>query len=158
MHTVHENLWATHHYASISSISSLFALICVFRVLQQGITLLLINLDGNTTTEVVVTTKSAFVRSLKHHFHSRASRTKFNHVPPTSKTNQFARDEYHLTAPSRNLHSRVMLLNGNVLAVDQNGNIPKLEPIRVDGSEPITVAPYSIVFAHIPYFYAPGCR
>jgi len=131
---------------------------CLFHFFQQGITLVLINLDGNTTTEVVVTTKSAFVWSLKHHNHSTASNTKFNHVPRTRKTNQFTREEYHLTAPSRNLHSRIMLLNGKVLAADQNGNITKLEPIKVDGLGSTRIAPFSIVFAHIPYFHAPACR
>lgn len=50
-----------------------------------------------------------------------------------------------------------MLLNGHVLATDADGDIPELEPVRVDGTQPVTVGPYSIVFAHIPGFYAPAC-
>lgn len=68
------------------------------------------------------------------------------------------REEYHLTAEDGNLQSQTMLLNGKILAVDSSGNIPKFEPIQVEASQPLTVAPFSIVFAHIPYFYAPACR
>lgn len=124
---------------------------------SEGITLLLINLDGNTTTEVIVSSKSAFIRSLKAH-DSRGSRINFKHLPRARKISGFTREEYHLTAPNGNLHSQIMLLNGNILAMDQNGEIPSLYPIKVDASESIRVAPYSIVFTHIPYFYAPACR
>ncbi|THU59038.1 hypothetical protein C4D60_Mb03t20770 [Musa balbisiana] len=97
---------------------------------SQGITLLLINLSGNTTTEVFVTTKTA----------------------------ESTREEYHLTAKDGDIHSQTMLLNGHILAVDSDGHIPELEPVKVAASEPITVDPFSIVFAHIPYFHALACR
>ncbi|XP_010906003.1 heparanase-like protein 3 isoform X1 [Elaeis guineensis] len=121
---------------------------------SQGITLLLINLSGNTTTEVFVTTASAFAIASKHYI----PRTRFNHVPGFQRTLAFMREEYHLTAGDGNLHSQTMLLNGNILHVDSEGKIPTLKPIEVDASLPITVTPFSIVFAHIPYFYAPACR
>ncbi|ONK76702.1 uncharacterized protein A4U43_C03F31230 [Asparagus officinalis] len=123
---------------------------------SQGITLLLINLDGSTTTEVIVTSKSAFIRSLKQ-YNTKASRTKFSHIPRTRKTSGFIREEYHLTSPNGNLHSQTMLLNGKILAVDHDGDIPEFEPIKVDASEPIKVDPYSIVYVHVPYFDAPAC-
>jgi len=68
-----------------------------------------------------------------------------------------ARREYHLTAPERNLHSQIMLLNGKVLSVNSAGEIPALEPIYVDSTKPITVGPVSIVFAHIPNVLLAAC-
>ncbi|RWW46638.1 hypothetical protein BHE74_00047423, partial [Ensete ventricosum] len=102
----------------------------------KGITLLLINLSGNTTTEVFVTTKTAY---------------------SALKTAESTREEYHLTAKDGDIHSQTMLLNGHILAVDSDGHIPELEPVKVAASEPITVDPFSIVFVHIPYFHAPAC-
>lgn len=67
------------------------------------------------------------------------------------------REEYHLTAKDGNLQSQDMLLNGNILSLDSEGNIPTLEPMDVDGSLAIAVAPFSIVFVHIPHFHAPAC-
>nr|CAD1825798.1 unnamed protein product [Ananas comosus var. bracteatus] len=123
---------------------------------SQGITLLLINLSGNTTTQVFATTAAAFPQSLKRD--SSDSRTRFSRIRRRGKATNFMREEYHLTAEDGNLQSQTMLLNGKILAVDSSGNIPKFEPIQVEASQPLTVAPFSIVFAHIPYFYAPACR
>lgn len=107
---------------------------------------MLMNLDGNDTAEVIVRSQSdGFVRSLKH-------------LPRTGEVSgSMTREEYHLTAPNGNLYSQMVLLNGDKLAMDENGNIPNLLPAMVDASEPIKVAPYSIVFARIPYFDAPAC-
>ncbi|KAJ6830476.1 heparanase-like protein 3 [Iris pallida] len=123
---------------------------------SEGITLLLINLDGNTTSQVIVNSETSFIKALKRD--RGAYKKKFGRLPSIRKTSGFTREEYHLTAKDGDLHSQTMLLNGSPLAVDQNGNIPSLEPSKVDASEPVTVAPYSIVFVHIPYFYAPACR
>ncbi|KAK8950480.1 Heparanase-like protein 3 [Platanthera guangdongensis] len=90
---------------------------------SKGITLILLNLDPNTTTNVTVK----------------------------------QREEYHLTAEAGNLHSQTMLLNGEPLNVNSDGSIPALTPNEVDGSQPIKLAPLSIVFAHFPYFQAPAC-
>lgn len=51
-----------------------------------------------------------------------------------------------------------MLLNGNTLNVNSSGDIPDLEPLHVNSSEPIVIGPYSIVFAHLPYVIPPACR
>ncbi|XP_038971911.1 heparanase-like protein 3 isoform X4 [Phoenix dactylifera] len=118
-----------------------------------GITLLLINLSGKTTSQVFVTTASAFTIALKHHI----PRTRFNHITRLGRTLAFMREEYHLTAKDGNLHSQAMLLNGNILSVDSEGNFPTLKPMEVDASLPITLAPFSIVFVHIPHFHAPAC-
>ncbi|XP_073098982.1 heparanase-like protein 3 isoform X1 [Elaeis guineensis] len=121
---------------------------------SQGITLLLINLSGNTTSQAFVTTASNYTIGLKHHI----PRTRFNHITRLRKTATFMREEYHLTAKDGNLHSQVMLLNGNILSLDSEGNIPTFEPMELDASLPITVTPFSIVFVHIPHFDAPACR
>lgn len=105
-----------------------------------------------------VTTQTAYSASLKHHPHLGAHKRRFNHIPGLGTTSEFIREEYHLTAKDGDLHSQTMLLNGNILSVDSNGNIPQFEPVPVEAMQPIVVAPFSIVFAHIPYFYAPACR
>ncbi|KAF8393125.1 hypothetical protein HHK36_021366 [Tetracentron sinense] len=125
---------------------------------SKGITLLLINLDSNTTVQVHVTTESAAFNSTstlqnKH----RSRRTRFARMPRDSSS-EITREEYHLTAKDGKLQSQTMLLNGNILAVNSSGHIPPLQPIDVHPSEPINVAPYSIVFAHIPNIDAPACR
>ncbi|KAK1276809.1 Heparanase-like protein 3 [Acorus gramineus] len=125
---------------------------------SQGITLLLLNLDGNTTVKVSVSTDSTFKKSLKRNHHHRPRRPRFNRMPRVQKTVQRLREEYHLTPKNGDLQSQIMLLNGNALVVDSNGEIPTLEPMTYNSSEPITVAPHSIVFAHIPHIYAPACR
>ncbi|PKU63386.1 Heparanase-like protein 3 [Dendrobium catenatum] len=70
---------------------------------------------------------------------------------------QETREEYHLTAKDGDLHSQTVLLNGKALNVDSYGQIPALEPLEVDGSQPIKVDPVSVVFAHLPYVHAPAC-
>ncbi|PKU59735.1 Heparanase-like protein 3 [Dendrobium catenatum] len=99
---------------------------------SNGITLLLLNLDLIETAYVQVSIKSAEF---------------------TKET----REEYHLTAKDGDLHSQTVLLNGKALNVDSYGQIPALEPLEVDGSQPIKVDPVSVVFAHLPYVHAPAC-
>ncbi|XP_078437851.1 heparanase-like protein 3 [Wolffia australiana] len=102
---------------------------------SPGITLLLINLDGDNTVHVALDEAA----------------------PPQWKNGELAREEYHLTAGDGGLQSRSVLLNGARLSVDSERRIPSLEPVRVNASEPLTVTPFSIVFAHIPHFDAPAC-
>lgn len=115
--------------------------------MQQGITVLLINLDSNTKVQVRVSTESP----------GRLSYLNFQGLRG-SKASQNVREEYHLTAKDGDLHSKVMLLNGKALSVDSSGNIPALEPITVGSSDPTTVAPFSIVFVHIPSITVPACK
>ncbi|KAG0470301.1 hypothetical protein HPP92_016464 [Vanilla planifolia] len=96
---------------------------------SNGTTLLLLNLDQMATTQVQVSSNGAY----------------------------YPREEYHLTARNGNLHSQTVLLNGNDLLLNSIEGIPELTPIELDGSQPINVAPLSIVFAHIPDFPAPAC-
>ncbi|TVU02451.1 hypothetical protein EJB05_52039 [Eragrostis curvula] len=126
---------------------------------STGITLLLINLSGNTTTQVSVTSEGA-AAAHKHGLKKHSRKTRHVHVPGFSGFAEAAgamRNEYHLTPKDGNLQSQVMLLNGRALATDADGNIPRFEAVKVDAAQPITVAPYSIVFSHIPHFSVPAC-
>lgn len=67
------------------------------------------------------------------------------------------REEYHLTPMDGNIRSRTVLLNGKALTVNSSGIIPSLQPVRVNSSELITVAPYSIVFVSMPNVSIPAC-
>ncbi|EEF28717.1 heparanase-like protein 3 [Ricinus communis] len=129
---------------------------------SKGVTLLLINLDNSTTVQVHVTlnTTATLHDKYRHHSHRsfkshRSHRTRTILLPKGSADS--TREEYHLTAKDGNLHSQTMLLNGNILDVNSSGDIPTLEPLRVNSSQPITVTPFSIVFVHLPYDL-PACR
>uniref|UniRef100_A0A5B7BC77 Putative heparanase-like protein 3 n=1 Tax=Davidia involucrata TaxID=16924 RepID=A0A5B7BC77_DAVIN len=126
---------------------------------SQGITLLLINLDNTTTIQTKVAFNSTWTLRHKHSKHrSHGHGTKLIRLPRVSKKSGMTREEYHLTAKDGNLHSQTMLLNGNILVVNSSGHIPPLEPINANSSEPITVAPFSIVFSHMPSVVLPACR
>jgi heparanase 1 len=123
-------------------------------ILQKGITLLLINLDSSTTVDVNVKFNSTLGLHRKHKTH-RSHETKVIRLLEGS-TSEITREEYHLTAKDGDLHSRVMLLNGNILTVNSSGDIPSFEPLLVNSSKPIMVAPFSIVFVQMSYFL-PAC-
>nr|CAD1827777.1 unnamed protein product [Ananas comosus var. bracteatus] len=125
---------------------------------SNGITVLLINLSSDTTTQVSVATGDGVNNVARDSIHNGQGSRKLRRTPRLTKENGVTREEYHLTPKDGNLHSQTMLLNGNALSVDSDGNIPELEPVEVDATQPISVAPYSIVFAHIPNFDAPACR
>lgn len=121
--------------------------------LQQGITLLLINIDGDTTVQARVDFNGKLVHldqprtSHHHHLHHHHHRHHGSKVSPVhSKQVSSVREEYHLTPLNGDIQSQTVLLNGKALRVDSFGSIPILEPVKVNSSEPITVAPYSIVF------------
>ena len=155
-------------------------------IVQPEITLLLINLSGNTKTEVTVTAHAAAAGAHKHgarmsyttaqvsvtnqaaaaagggeHKHgARRHGRKFGHAHAPSfaaAADGATRDEYHLTPKGGDLRSQVVLLNGKALATGADGSIPRLEAVKVDAARPIAVAPYSIVFARISHFHAPAC-
>ncbi|KAK6912599.1 Glycoside hydrolase, family 79 [Dillenia turbinata] len=129
----------------------------IILMIQQGITVLLINLDGNTTAEVRVSTENGPVNSNLTQ-HNQSQRTNFARIPRASKISGKTREEYHLTAKDGDLQSRIMLLNGKELILTPTGEIPSLVPIQASPSDSINVAPYSIVFAHIPGLSAPACK
>ncbi|KAL5783079.1 hypothetical protein ACOSP7_008108 [Xanthoceras sorbifolium] len=125
---------------------------------SQGITVLLINLDGKTTVQVQLSTENAVSHgALTVQQQQQTQRTKFAKMSRDYKADVNTREEYHLTAKDGNLHSQTMLLNGKILTVNTSGEIPPLEPIHVSMQDPITVAPFSIVFADIPSVGLPAC-
>ena len=119
----------------------------------------MINLDNATTVQTEVTFNEIWkVRHVKHKLHSHKMKMKIIRLPLRgSKISRMEREEYHLTAKDGNLHSQTILLNGNILSVNSTGHIPLLEPASVNSSDPITVAPFSIVFAQIPDVVLPAC-
>lgn len=123
-----------------------------FFIMQRGFTLLLINLDNSTTIQVKVAFNRTSSSRHKHKFHRKHIRL------PQGYKSENDREEYHLTAKDGNLHSQTMLLNGKILTVNSSGDIPPLEPLYANSSSPISVAPFSIVFAHIPNVVPPACR
>ncbi|KAH9624299.1 hypothetical protein KSS87_007202, partial [Heliosperma pusillum] len=104
--------------------------------LSKGITLLFINLSGNTTVQSNVVYNGTYERN------------------ETANV----RSEYHLTAKDGELQSQVMLLNGDILTVSSSGEIPPFTPLHVNTSEPIVIGPFSIVFVHMPFTLLPACQ
>nr|GMC58587.1 heparanase-like protein 3 [Ipomoea batatas] len=123
---------------------------------SKGIALLLINLDGNTSVKVRVDLNGSSMEHSRHR-DDHSLRMRAFLVPQIYELEAMSREEYHLTAKNGDLQSQTMVLNGKELGVDSSGQIPSLQPEFVSSSEPITVAPFSIVFAHIPYVVQPAC-
>ncbi|KAF8027773.1 hypothetical protein BT93_E0636 [Corymbia citriodora subsp. variegata] len=125
---------------------------------SPGVTVLLINLDGKRTVQVHVSTEDVTSKetpTLKQE--SQNPRTKFARMSRGSSNDGNIREEYHLTAQEGNIQSQFLLLNGKVLKTDSSGNIPSFNPINLSHSDPITVAPFSIVFARIPNMNITAC-
>ncbi|XP_006403100.2 heparanase-like protein 3 isoform X2 [Eutrema salsugineum] len=122
---------------------------------SKGITVLLMNLDNTTTVVATVELNNTF--SLRHAKHRKSSQKREISQLPWVSNGEIQREEYHLTAMDGNLHSQTMLLNGNALQISSTGDIPPLEPIHVNSTEPITIAPYSIVFVHMRTVVVPAC-
>ncbi|KAL6345657.1 hypothetical protein AAG906_017393 [Vitis piasezkii] len=125
---------------------------------SPGITLLLINLDGNTTVQVQVSTKNAGNRTSTLQHKDKTQRSNFSRMPRVSKIDASVREEYHLTAKDGDLHSQTLLLNGKVVTINSSGIVPPLEPIRVSSMDPVIVAPFSIVFVRFPNINYPACK
>lgn len=124
--------------------------------LSKGITLLLINLDGNTTIQTnVAFNGTSSLLHMHHHRHKNRARAIRWHQKEAAEN---VRAEYHLTAKDGDLQSQTMLLNGEILGVNSSGDIPALIPLHVNSSEPIIVGPFSIVFVHMPFIILPACK
>ncbi|KMT03280.1 hypothetical protein BVRB_8g198220 [Beta vulgaris subsp. vulgaris] len=106
-------------------------------VLQEGITLLIINLD-NKPFKISVETQDGPIT---------------NPSKPTITT-----EVYQLTAPNADLRSKTVLLNGQALLLTSLGEIPQLIPQKVSYGSTIDVAAYSIVFVHFPEISSPACK
>ncbi|KAL2929793.1 Heparanase-like protein 3 [Bienertia sinuspersici] len=121
-----------------------------------GITLLLLNLDKFTTVQAnVAFNQTLSLHHMHHQKHRNFARTIKWHQKAAAETK---RAEFHLTAKNGDLASQEMLLNGKVLSLSSSGDIPELTPTHVNSSEPIVVAPYSIVFVQMPYIHLPACK
>ncbi|KAF5939149.1 hypothetical protein HYC85_023408 [Camellia sinensis] len=107
---------------------------------ESGISLLLINMSNSTTYEVSVADD-------------------LNFYPDNYDDNQqqIHREEYHLTPKDGNIQSDVLMLNGVPLVLTESKDIPAMYPVLVHASNPISVAPDSIVFATLKDFKAPAC-
>lgn len=84
--------------------------------------------------------------------------TEVDRISAARRRGVLTREEYHLTAKDGNLDSHTVLLNGKTLGVSQSGTVPSFKPIIVSEREPISIAPFSIVFARIPYIDPYPCR
>lgn len=111
--------------------------------------MLFINLDGNAPVQVGITVENATITNNNPIFWLRFPGFNFDYN---------MREEYHLTPKDGDIHSQTVLLNGKILGVDSSGNIPRLKPIRVNPLSLVTVAPFSIVFAHISNILVPACQ
>ena len=152
MPTVQNILYVPSLFNYQNRVYILFFDLTRFFIMQKGFTLLLINLDNSTTIQVKVAFNRTSSSRHKHRFHRKHIRL------PQGYKSENDREEYHLTAKNGNLHSQTMLLNGKILTVNSSGDIPPLEPLYANSSSPISVAPFSIVFAHIPNVVPPACR
>ncbi|KAJ7531531.1 hypothetical protein O6H91_14G047700 [Diphasiastrum complanatum] len=121
---------------------------------SQSISVLLINLSNTTQFSVnLAITATAPLDTLVRQFEVPMLEQK---TSGTSKSGA-QRLEYHLTAPNGDLHSQTVLLNGVPLQMTSSGNLPTLNPILVNPSLPISVAPLSIVFVKVPHLPNLAC-
>lgn len=103
---------------------------------NEGATLLLLNLNNQTTYSIDLSTQSSL-----------------DNQPPLYVA---MRMEYHLTPKDGNLHSQTSLLNGVPLEVTVQGAIPPLLPQLVRSEEPISIKPLSMAFIFLP-IQIPAC-
>eukprot|EP00252_Welwitschia_mirabilis_P024633 TRINITY_DN7364_c0_g1_i4.p1 TRINITY_DN7364_c0_g1~~TRINITY_DN7364_c0_g1_i4.p1 ORF type:complete len:167 (-),score=25.39 TRINITY_DN7364_c0_g1_i4:264-764(-) len=125
----------------------------------KGITSLLLNYSKHTNISVVVnsspSSSSEDASIITTGLEFRKADLMENVTTNTEEMN--FRVEYHLTAKNENLHSRTMLLNGKVLDLTPEGEIPALYPVKTDATDKISLAPLSIAFVHLPFFKHPAC-
>ncbi|KAI5070349.1 hypothetical protein GOP47_0014692 [Adiantum capillus-veneris] len=102
----------------------------------EGVTLLLLNFCPSTVYQVDVLTQSASV---------------------SMDARKTERMEYHLTPKDGDLTSQIVLLNGEPLQVNKQGELPLLRPKVVADSAPLLVDPLSIAFVSLPYLHVAAC-
>ncbi|KAJ7547497.1 hypothetical protein O6H91_08G088500 [Diphasiastrum complanatum] len=130
---------------------------------SQSITVLLLNLSNSTQYIVKISFSDVTLRGVNLNSNSQSSSKaasagaagKMDKATNTSANTQ--RLEYHLTAPKGNLNSQEVQLNGIILQINADGNLPVLKPATVDASELLIVAPTSIVFLQLPGISLPAC-
>ncbi|RWR77244.1 heparanase-like protein 2 [Cinnamomum micranthum f. kanehirae] len=113
---------------------------------KPGITLLMINLSNSTEFNIDVAS------DLNIYAPQDVA------LPSVGSVRMFGeRSEHHLTPKDGDLNSTTVLLNGNPLEVTSSGEIPPMNPAVYNDSNPLTVAPSSIVFVVLSNFKAPAC-
>ncbi|ONK75774.1 uncharacterized protein A4U43_C03F20410 [Asparagus officinalis] len=129
---------------------------------EGGVTLLLINLSKYAEFEVSVHNKlnvdlddGVFINKNNSFVHS-LKRT-VSWFGRKGSDGYEKREEYHLTAMNGNHLGREMLLNGNLLQLTEDGNIPDMNPVYVPVNSPVSVAPLSVAFVVFPQFEARPC-
>lgn len=130
--------------------------------MQQGITLLLINLSNTTGYNVTLQNdinvslgKSPDLDNRSSFTHRLRKAVSWLGSKPSSDTKK--REEYHLTAKDGDLQSKTMLLNGVSLELGNDGSVPAMNPVLVAVDSPVYLAPTSIAFVVLPNFEAKAC-
>ncbi|KAL3840531.1 hypothetical protein ACJIZ3_025122 [Penstemon smallii] len=103
----------------------------------KGVSILLINMSNSTSFEV------SLLDDMNLYSRGNGDRN--------------GREEYHLTPKDGNIQSDMLLLNGTPLKLTETFEIPAMNPLLVDDTLPIRVAPDSIVFVTLKGFKAPAC-
>jgi len=133
-------------------------------IIQEGITLLLINLSNQTRFTLMVHDRApvsnggnenATMIHAENSFFSHLKRA-FSWIGRKGSEVTF-REEYHLNAKDDYLRSQTMLLNGVPLELTNDGEISTLDPLLNSVDSPIVLAPLSIAFVVFPNFDAPAC-
>ncbi|KAI4343929.1 hypothetical protein L6164_011218 [Bauhinia variegata] len=127
---------------------------------REGVTLLMINLS-NQTHFILDVQNDMIIKAEAKSIHSENSfihhlKKAFSWVG-TKGSDVTYREEYHLTPRDGNLRSQTMELNGIPLDLTNEGEIPRLDPVRCNLHSPIYVASLSIAFVVYPNFDAPAC-
>ena len=139
-------------------------LVLINFILQAGVTLLLINLSNQTdfiltvrnpVTASVVENEVATSTHKESSFFDKLKKT-FSWVGTKGSEVTF-REEYHLTPKDGYLRSQTMVLNGIPLELTDEGDLPRLDPVRNNLRSPIYMTPLSIAFVVYPNFDAPAC-
>ncbi|KAI4335931.1 hypothetical protein L6164_014526 [Bauhinia variegata] len=127
---------------------------------KDGVTLLVINLSNQThfilRVQNEVTAKVEAKSIHRESSFTRHLKKTFSWVG-TQGSDVTYREEYHLTSRDDNLQSRTMVLNGIPLELTNEGEIPRLDPVRSNVHSPIYIASFSIAFIVFPNFDAPVC-
>ncbi|KAK6925066.1 Glycoside hydrolase, family 79 [Dillenia turbinata] len=131
---------------------------------REGVTLLLINLSKQT--EFRINVKNSMNINMPVEGDTVYKGSSFMHgvkravswIGSKASDGPLYREEYHLTPKDGYIRSQTMVLNGKLLEVTGNGEIPILEPQLVNVNSPISITPLSIAFIVMPHFDAPACN
>lgn len=133
-------------------------------LLQEGITLLLINLNNNT--DYMISVRNSKTMNSLQKDKTRNGKASFLHelketvswVGNKASDEPLSREEYHLSAPNGYLRSQTVVLNGLPVELTEDVEmIPRLNPVHVNVDSPLYIAPLSIAFIVFPNFEAPAC-